>query len=139
MRAQLRNQLGTSVAAQAATKVLRRILASAVLLGAAAPGVAALDGLPDPTRPSYFLGEPAEARGAPILQSTLVSPQRRLAIINGRSYTVGSRLGDAEVRAIYPNEVVLRRGGQEQVLRLLPAAHFKTNAVTRMPTDVTPR
>jgi hypothetical protein len=120
-------------------KAIDCVLLSAVLLGAAAPVTAAVDGLPDPTRPSYLAGEPSEARGAPMLQSTLVSPARRLAIINGRSYMVGSRLGDAEVSAIHPNEVVLRRGGQQQVLRLMPAAQIKTNAVTRMPTDVTPR
>lgn len=139
MRTAVLSRLGTIVDAQGAMKVIARFCAAGMLLGAAAPVGAALDGLPDPTRPSYLGGEPSEARGAPMLQSTLVSPARRLAIINGRSYTVGSRFGDAEVSAIHPNEVVLRRGGQQQVLRLLPAAQFKTNAVTRMPTDVTPR
>jgi hypothetical protein len=117
-------------------RVIARVFATGMLLGAVAPATAALDGLPDPTRPSYLAGEPG---GATMLQSTLVSPARRLAIINGRSYTIGSRLGDAEVSAIHPNEVVLRRGAQRQVLRLMPAVQIKTNAVTRMPSDVTPR
>jgi hypothetical protein len=120
-------------------RVIARVFATGMLLGAVAPATAALDGLPDPTRPSYLAGEPGETRGATMLQSTLVSPARRLAIINGRSYTIGSRLGDAEVSAIHPNEVVLRRGAQRQVLRLMPAVQIKTNAVTRMPSDVTPR
>jgi hypothetical protein len=112
---------------------------AAVLLGAVSAATAALDNLPDPTRPSFLPGEAGEARTGTVLQSTLVSPARRLAIISGRSYSVGSRLGDAEIVAIRPNEVVLRRGAQEQLLRLLPAAPIKTNAVTRMPTDVTSR
>jgi hypothetical protein len=104
-----------------------------VLWGAVNPTANAFEGLPDPTRPSFLIGEPVETRQGLALQSTLVAPARRLAIINGRSYTVGSRLGDAELVAIRTNEVVLRRAGQDQVLRLLPDVPVKTNAVTRNP------
>ena len=80
--------------------------------------------LPDPTRPLGGRVVAAPVRipvQAPpnILQSILVSPQRRQAVISGRTVGIGDRVGDAQVIEILPYEVVLQRGGQEVRMRLM--------------------
>ena len=80
--------------------------------------------LPDPTRPAFF-SKPRAESGSPskpalVLQVTLVSPERRIAIINGRSYVVGSSIRGAVITEIRPYEVTLRRNGREFRLRLVP-------------------
>ena len=97
----------------------RAALLTAVLLASAAQ--AALDDLPDPTRPGGLSrgGEPA-AGGELVLQSVLIAPSRRIAVINGQKLAVGDRIRDQEVIEIRTHEVVLRRSGQERVLKLLP-------------------
>lgn len=108
-------------------------LALAVALFAALHGAAlAQEGLPDPTRPPAVISAPPAASGAapasaaPQVQSILVSLTpggRRIAVIDGKTLREGSRLGDAVVEAIQPTQVVLRKGGQRQVLKLYrPAA-----------------
>lgn len=104
---------------------LRQLLMVASLM----PGYAAADGFngwSDPTRP-YTGKAAAEApQGAGlVLQSTMVSPERRIAVINGRRYATGSRLANWEVAAIDTNEVVLRDQGKEKRLQLLPPLNFK--------------
>ncbi len=113
---------------------MKRILALCVVLLApvAAPGAAVLGDLPDPTRP---LGghtvvrtpTPAPVQAAPnVLQSILISPQRRLAVISGKTVTVGEAVGDAVVTEILPYEVVLQRGGQEIRMRLMSRLNKQT-------------
>lgn len=78
--------------------------------------------LPDPTRPytgSAAGAPPPEATG-PVLQSTIISPVDRRAVISGRSYRVGDRVDGAVVADIQSYEVTLKRGGRESRLRLLP-------------------
>lgn len=81
--------------------------------------------LPDPTRPALF-GKPRvksrpPAKPALVLQVTLISPERRIAIINGRSYVLGSSIRGAVITEIGPYEVTLRRNGRDIRLRLVPA------------------
>lgn len=80
--------------------------------------------LPDPTRPVFFSKPRAESRSPSkpklVLQVTLVSPGRRIAIINGRSYVLGSSIRGAVVTEITAYEVALRRNGREIRLRLVP-------------------
>jgi MSHA biogenesis protein MshK len=54
------------------------------------------------------------------LQSVLISPKRKVAVINGDTVQVGDRVGDARVVRIVEGEVVLARGGQWQTLKLFP-------------------
>lgn len=88
--------------------------AFATTLMAAATTAAAGWDLPDPTRPSYIAGGDGLT-----LQSVIVSPGRRLAVIDGRAVKVGDRVGGAVVTDIRPYEVRLRRGGKEIALPLL--------------------
>jgi MSHA biogenesis protein MshK len=98
-----------------------------MLCGSAATARAAdpFAGLPDPTRPSYAQGEGgadgvSTAVHGLTLQSILIGPQRRLAVINGQRVAIGERVGDATVAAIRADAVVVRRAGGELTLRLVP-------------------
>ncbi|NBB91655.1 MAG: GspB domain-containing protein, partial [Gammaproteobacteria bacterium] len=52
------------------------------------------------------------------LQSILLAPERRIAIIDGQRLRVGDRLDNAEVRAIEPGRVVLERAGERIELNI---------------------
>ena len=89
----------------------------------AAPAQEGWAGLSDPTRPQTgYAAEAVETApgGGPVLQSTFVSPISRRALISGRSYQVGDKLGAAVIADIQPYEVVLKQGGAETRLRLTP-------------------
>lgn len=115
---------------------MKRITAIIFALFAICTTSAAVVGeLPDPTRP---LGgrvmapapTPAPVQApASVLQSILVSPQRRLAVINGRTVGIGDHVGDAVVAEILPYEVVLHRNGQEVRMRLM--SRLNKQAVNR--------
>jgi MSHA biogenesis protein MshK len=84
--------------------------------------------LPDPTRPPPVLGAipgtaqagvPSSAAG-PLLQSVLISPNRKSAIIGGKTVGIGDRYGDAQVVGIGEGEVVLKSGNRLHTLRLFP-------------------
>lgn len=79
--------------------------------------------IPDPTRPAYFLKEPGLVPTETVyhLQSTLHSPTRTLAIINGQRVTIGGRIGNARVIAIRPGEVSVEIAGRPRTLRLTPS------------------
>ena len=91
-------------------------LAASLLAGAvqAAP-------FADPTQPPVIrnAGEAGLAAG-PRIESILIAPDRRVAVINGQQVTIGSRVGTAAVVAISETEVVLRGAGGEQRLKLFP-------------------
>jgi MSHA biogenesis protein MshK len=83
--------------------------------------------LRDPTRPpspaeieAWFAGGQAAATPADAyrLQSVLLSPTRRVAVIDGRHVLVGESVGNAEVTAIEPGRVELERDGETIVLRI---------------------
>lgn len=80
-----------------------------------------LDGLADPSRPS---SQGAVSTVVPqdglVLQSTLVSPSQRVAIISGQRLVVGDRVQGATVTDIQPYQVILQRAGRDIALRLTP-------------------
>lgn len=53
------------------------------------------------------------------LQSILIAPKRRLAMINGQMVGVGSSINGARVLAIDKNRVILLVGGSKQSIYLL--------------------
>jgi MSHA biogenesis protein MshK len=87
------------------------------LLSTAAAAQDDWESLPDPTRPVMARQAPA---GGLALQSTFISPSRRVAVINGRTLGLGERVGDAVIADIRPYEVVLNKNGRETRLRMLP-------------------
>ncbi len=95
----------------------------------------------DPTRPPSVMTAPVMVPGGtvvlpraerrqPQLQSILVSLRpggRRIAVIDGKLVRQGQRVGDAIVLSISNSEVVLRRGKQNQTLKLFrPATRVAT-------------
>ena len=85
--------------------------------------------LVDPTRPANYRQKGTNALGtkaAPkwVLSSTLISPARRLATINGKTVAVGEQIGTAKVVAIESASVAIRDGNKEIILELLPS-NFK--------------
>jgi len=79
--------------------------------------------LPDPTRPPALLGSAqltAPVPAGPVLQSVLISPQRRVAIISGQAVKTGGKYGEYFVFKITESEVILRRGKEIQTLKLFP-------------------
>ncbi|MDH5534224.1 MAG: MSHA biogenesis protein MshK [Betaproteobacteria bacterium] len=96
-------------------------LAAAIALMPAAAGA---QGLNDPTRPpAGMLGSDSAALGtssAPVLQSVIISPAGKAAIINGEMVRLGGTIGGARLVSVLESEVVLKEGGEEQVLKLYP-------------------
>ncbi|MGC2519934.1 MAG: MSHA biogenesis protein MshK [Burkholderiales bacterium] len=100
--------------------------------------------LTDPTRPPTATGAPvADAEtgaSGPVLQSILLSPLRKLALIDGHMVRVGDRVGNARVVAIDFDSVKLRRGDSISVMKLLPDVRKKRPESTLMPsTELRPR
>lgn len=107
-----------------------RHAAVAVLIFTSATAFA--QALRDPTRPPNAVAAPhaaADAEGE-VLQSILVSPRRREAMISGRVVKQGDTVGDAQVIAIRDSEVVLRDGNTQRVLRLYPQVQKNAVAAT---------
>lgn len=52
------------------------------------------------------------------LQSIIISPTRRIALINDKFLTVGDKIGEDTVEIIRKNAVVLSRPGQKRTLFL---------------------
>ncbi len=79
--------------------------------------------LSDPTRPpgASLPGSSAKAARRPawILSSTLISPERRSAIINGKQVLPGDAINGARVVEIHPASVKLRNRRGEFEVRLV--------------------
>lgn len=90
--------------------------------------------LTDPTRPPAVMQTDEKSAGTqnesttPMLQSILVSPVRKQAIINGKALTVGERVGQAKIVQITENAVVLRTGNNVQTLKLFPGIEKQSNS-----------
>jgi hypothetical protein len=105
------------------------IAALALVLGCLSPAWG--QALSDPTRPPQaWLAAQPKAAGTPAaeqdavpqlhLQSLLIGPSRRYAIIDGQLLGVGDKFKDARVMAVRPAGVVLRSERGTQTLRLFP-------------------
>lgn len=78
----------------------------------------------DPTRPPGGLAagelEAAGESGGLVLQSVMISPAGRAAIINGAVVKLGQKYGEAVLTRVAENEVVLKSGDTTQVLKMYP-------------------
>jgi MSHA biogenesis protein MshK len=85
----------------------------------------AAQALRDPTRPPAFASARAATAGKNevpvwVLQSVLISPERRYAIINGEVVPLGGAIADAELVAINEERVTLRTREGLRILHLFP-------------------
>lgn len=102
--------------------MMRTAAGAAALCALLAAGVAARGAaLTDPTRPPGAGASAAGGQAGSRLQSVLISPGRRVAVIDGKNVVVGDKVGDATVVRISESEVVLRRAQGRETLKLFPA------------------
>jgi len=97
-----------------------------LLLCLAGTAAAQRETLVDPTRPPMAAGEsrakePAALPG-PRLQSVLISPTRRVAVISGSTVVQGGKYGGATVTSITEGAVLLRYADRKETLYLIPDA-----------------
>lgn len=84
--------------------------------------------LNDPTRPPVG-AQPVDPGDKPesgaVLQSVMIMPNTRFAIIGGERVEVGGRYRDAQVVRITETEVVLRRAEGTESLQMYPEVKMK--------------
>jgi hypothetical protein len=114
-------------------KILLLLCALIVSVGTAA------EVLPDPTRPAIDLNggsasaadvvpDEAVTRG---LQSILISPGYRAAIINGETVGLGEKSGDSTLVEVRENSVVLQNAQGRRVIELFPKVNIKKNGAAQ--------
>ena len=94
----------------------------------ASVAVAQAQTLRDPTRPpgtSAIKAVPGFATGGLVLQSILISPERKAAVISGKLVTPGESVEGYMLVAIAENEAVLKNGDKVRRLHLYPAVDMK--------------
>lgn len=101
-----------------------------LLLAMAASGTFAQGLLADPTRPPGGMAESAESvgSGGPVLQSVMLSPSRKVAVISGEVVALGGRYGGARLVRLTESEAVLKNGADVTVLRLHPLVEKRATA-----------
>jgi MSHA biogenesis protein MshK len=84
--------------------------------------------LSDPMQPPAFASPAAAGEqawgGGLVLQSTLLSNGRRIAMIDGKPMKVGDRIGGARITSIDPGAVTLREANTTRVLKLYPGVEL---------------
>jgi MSHA biogenesis protein MshK len=102
---------------------MRRLAAALTVV--AATGAAHAAPFADPTRPPRA-GDTDRASAAspagPRLESVLIAPDRRIAVISGQQVTLGSRFGDGRVTRISESEVLISKPGGEESLKLFASS-----------------
>ena len=84
----------------------------------------------DPTRPPNAVesGSGTLATAGPRLESVLIAPDRRVAVISGQQVRLGEKFGDGRVVRITASEVVIRNGEATETLKLFPEAEKRLRA-----------
>lgn len=101
-------------------KLVRLALALAVV---APPAARSAEAMNDPTRPPVGVFAPdgsSEAARRPVVQSIIITPHRRSAIIDGERVELRGKYGEAEVIQITETEVVLRSAAGIEALKMYP-------------------
>jgi MSHA biogenesis protein MshK len=98
------------------------------------PGAAPAQITVDPTRPPIeTVAEVPQGAVVNQLQSVMISPTRKAAIINGVAVELGQKYGDAVLMGVTEDQVVLRSGDSRQVLKLHPAVEKKVDVAVAEP------
>ena len=99
-----------------------------LLLLCAVSSAASAQALTDPTRPPAEISAPPPQTAAPKesgLQSVIISPARRAAIINGQTVELGAKQGDAKLVEVSESGVILQGPQGRRVLALFPGVDMK--------------
>lgn len=110
-----------------------RLLKLLILAMLCAPVFAQNNGFYDPTKPpaAFLPGAPTAASSATqeaplVLQSVLLSPQRKAAIINGQSIALGQSIRGYQLRSLGPSQALLYGPKGTITLKLLPVPRQNT-------------
>ena len=101
-----------------------------------APSIALAQAGIDPTRPPSGFGvggadvDGADTGGGMVLQSIMITPTSKAAIIGGVTVKLGEKYGDAVLVKVAESEVVLKSGATSQVLKLYPGVEKRESAST---------
>ncbi len=96
-----------------------QLFISLLILSCGAHSVFAETDLRDPTRPiTYSIVEGEEINRGMKLHSVLISSQRKVAVINGKTVKENEWVGDAKIIRISPGLVVIEHQGERQQLTL---------------------
>jgi MSHA biogenesis protein MshK len=74
-------------------------------------------GLSDPTKPASYHAESVVDKSL-VLESVLISSQRKVAVINGAVVAEGDNVGSAKIIKIDKNGVKMNSGGKTLYLKL---------------------
>ena len=113
----------------------------AFFLAAAVSGAVSAQALIDPMRPPAGYAEAESGggeAGGPVLQSVMISPTLKAAIINGEMVKLGGKFGNARLVKVSESEVVLKSGAETQVLKMYPGVE-KRAIVKTAPKPASPR
>ena len=96
--------------------------------------------LRDPTRPpagaskgtSTSGAAKSRARSGMVLQTVLISEDRRVAVISGRLMSVGDTISGFRLTEIREGEVVMKKRSKTRTLRLFPDVHMSDPQVATL-------
>lgn len=95
---------------------MRERLISGTLIGLLLSGLASLglaqEQLRDPTRPYSLAERKAAASPRYVVNAIIVSPERRVAIVNGQRVGVGESVDNATVISIEKQQLILEKDGR---------------------------
>lgn len=113
---------------------MRTLLVAALLL---ASWAAVAEELPDPTRPAVDLGGGNGGAGAETetpaqrpkegLQTIIIAPGHRIAVINGQTVPLGGSYAGAKLIEIREDSVVLQGAQGTKVMELFPKVNIRKN------------
>lgn len=97
-----------------------------LLLLSVIPGISSAQTLLDPTRPPDNVSVRPETNE---LQSIIISPTRRAAIIHGQIVELGEKVGDVRLIEVSESGVVLQGENGLEVLPLFPGVKINRKAI----------
>lgn len=99
------------------------------------PAIGSAQVLNDPTKPPAEINAPAGdvIPAGNALQTILISPNRRAAIIDGQTMELGAKHGDVRLIEVSESGVVLEGSQGRQVLALFPGVEIKKKNVAVLP------
>jgi MSHA biogenesis protein MshK len=101
--------------------------------------------LPDPTRPAIDLGGAGSgvAAGMPLdetvprgLQSVIISPRHRAAIIDGEMVNLGGKYGNSTLVEVRENSVVLENARGRRVMEMFPKVGIRKGEAIPQGNDI---
>lgn len=105
--------------------VLNKLVPLLVVVGIAQVHAAEMR---DPTRPSGFQASSSDSDELNVpsngvqLQAIFFHPDYPAALINGRRFSVGDNLGDAQISAIHTDKIILTDVSGEKEVRLISSS-----------------